>query len=222
MNDISVIIPTKDEADNLPATVEALRAGGIEDIVVVDGGSGDGTMEVAKNLGCRAFEADRPGRARQMNLGAAQAAGEVLLFLHADTIVPSESIGALREMTIDLPEVAGGAFARRFDSGSPILKKTCRWAEWRCRKYGIFLGDQGIFVLRPVFDRMGGFDEEFGPGEDIDFTMRLRRVGRTVLLQPPVLSSARRFERRGAVAQTVIDFLHARRLMAKTKAKLRT
>lgn len=221
VSDISVIIPTRNEADNLPSTVEALRSGEIHDIVVVDGASSDGTPDVADALGCRVFVESKANRAMQMNLGSTVATGEMLLFLHADTIVGKDSVRALRETMRNLPEFVGGAFARRFDSPSPILETTCRWAEWRGRKYGIFLGDQGIFVLRPVFERIGGFDEDFGPGEDIDFTMRLGRVGRTVLLQPPVVSSARRFEKRGALIQTTIDFFHARKLIAKSKAKMR-
>lgn len=222
MSDISVIIPTWNEAENLPATVESLRTGGIEDIVVVDGASSDGTADVADRLECRVFVESEADRAMQMNLGATVAAGKTLLFLHADTVVPKESICALRETMGVLPEYVGGGFARRFDSPSPILRKTCEWSEWRCRKYGIFLGDQGIFVLPEIFDRLGGFDENFGPGEDIDFTMRMRRVGRTILLGPPVVSSARRFYKRGAIGQTVVDFLHARRLIAKAKAKIQT
>ncbi len=221
VNDISVIIPTRNEADNLPATVETLRAGGIEDILVVDGASNDGTPDVADKLGCRVFVESEADRAMQMNLGATVAKGEILLFLHADTIVGKESIRTLRETMRDQPEVVGGAFSRRFDSSSALLRTTCHWADWRGRKYGIFLGDQGIFVLRPIFDRIGGFDENFGPGEDIDFTIRLGRVGRTALIGPPVISSARRFERRGALLQTVSDLFEARNLIAKSKAKMR-
>lgn len=220
--ELSVIIPTCQEADTLPAAVEALRAGGIDEIIVVDGGSNDATGEVAKRLDCRVYVTAEPGRAQQMNLGAAQSNGDLLLFLHADTIVGEGSLRALlSQMQID-PEAVGGGFARNFASSSGFLQSSCRMAAWRSRKYGIFLGDQGIFVRRITFDQLGGFDENFGNGEDIDFSMRMNQIGRTIMIEPPVLSSARRFDKRGAFVQTVIDFFHAQRLIWKSTLKTRT
>jgi len=222
VTELSVIIPTFEEADNLPATVEALRVGGISDIVVVDGGSADVTVEVAKRLNCRVFVAGEPGRAQQLNLGATESNGDLLLFLHADTIVGKDSLQALRDSMASEPDVVGGGFARQFASKSAFLRSTCRMAAWRSRKYGLFLGDQGIFARRSAFDRLGGFDESFGTGEDIDFSMRMNRAGRTIMIEPPVTSSARRFEKRGAIFQTVIDFFHARSLIRKSTGKMRT
>lgn len=222
VTELSVIIPAYEEADTLPDTVKALQADGIGDIVVVDGSSPDATAEMAESLNCRVFVAEKRGRAQQMNLGAAQSIGEVLLFLHADTIVSNESLHAMQKAMANEPDVVGGGFARQFASSSAFLRSTCRMAAWRNQKYGLFLGDQGIFVRRSTFERLGGFDESFGTGEDIDFSMRMNRAGRTVMIEPPVISSARRFEKRGAIAQTVIDFFHARSLIRKVNRKMRT
>jgi rSAM/selenodomain-associated transferase 2 len=201
---ISVIIPTANEAGELPATLASLAVGQAQpEVLVVDAGSADGTPELAKAAGARVLSSPRRQRAAQMNLGAAAARGEILLFLHADTWLNANSLAAI-ERALARPGVVGGAFARRFAHLSRLLRLTCRLADWRGCWPGWFFGDQAIFARRAAFARLGGF-REWDAFEDLDFSRRLRRLGWTVLLRPAILSSARRFQ--GGVARRVVrDF----------------
>ena len=189
---ISVIIPTLSEADHLPATLESvIRAGRSAELIVVDGGSADGTIAIARGFGARVLETKVRQRAAQMNLGAFQSRGETLFFLHGDTRIPQTAFAAVHSW-MRHPRAVGGAFARRFDHPSYFLKLTCRLAEWRGRLNGWFLGDQGIFVRRTTFEHLKGFPpwEIF---EDLEFSRRMAGEGKVRLLHPPVLSSGRRF-----------------------------
>lgn len=198
---ISIIIPTLNEAANLPQTIS--RSRGALEIIVADGGSSDETLKIARQPGVAVVQSQR-GRSQQMNAGAWAARGSILLFLHADTWLQEGSLQSLAAAMND-PRVAGGAFARRFRSDSPFLRFTCALALLRNRAIGWHLGDQAIFCRASIFRDLGGF-AEMRAFEDVDFSRRLRRMGRTVTLQPAVLSSARRFER-GAVKRTALDLL---------------
>jgi hypothetical protein len=149
------------------------------------------------------MRATERNRASQMNHGRRLARGDVLLFLHADTLIArvalTKIIDALRRR-----QVVGGAFARRYASRSVFLLATCLLTEIRGKAFGWFLGDQAIFVRRDVFDSLGGF-RELEIFEDLDFSRRMKRVGRVMTLRPPVVSSARRFSRRGPVRTTLAD-----------------
>ncbi len=203
---ISIIIPALDEAAEIAATIESAQCPFVEhEIIVVDGGSVDGTAQVAEKMGCRVVGTQQRQRAAQMNLGASLARGEVLLFLHADTHLQAGALMAIREALRD-PRVVGGAFARRYDSRSMMLALTCRLAALRNRAIGWHLGDQAMFVRAEIFRNSGGF-AEVAQFEDLDFSRRLARLGRVVTLRPAVLSSARRFTRRGALLTTVRDVL---------------
>ncbi|MEO8350935.1 MAG: TIGR04283 family arsenosugar biosynthesis glycosyltransferase [Chthoniobacteraceae bacterium] len=201
---VSVIIPTLNEAEFLPATLAHLAAQdpGLE-IIASDGGSRDATRQLAMDAGVIVLSSDRAQRAAQMNLGARTAHGDVLLFLHADTQLPSGGLTNLKAALQD-PRVGGGAFARRFTGTSTFLRCTCELADWRGRILGWHLGDQAMFVRRPIFDSLGGF-ADMDQFEDLDFSRRLRRISRTVTLRPPVVSHGRRFERHGPVATTARD-----------------
>ncbi len=204
---VSVVIPTLNEARNLPETLQAVNAaagGTTYEIIVVDGGSADETMEVARAHGCVCLPSPRPQRAAQMNHGAAHTTGETLLFLHADTRLPPGALELVAAACQQLG-VSGGGFARRYASPSWWLALTCRLAEWRNRWIGWHLGDQAIFVRRPVFEQMGGF-RPMDVFEDVDFSRRLGRAGRLVTLQPPVVSSARRFSGKGPLRTSLADF----------------
>ena len=201
---ISVIIPTLNEAEHLPVALEKIRANSAaHEIIVADGGSGDATLQIAAGARAKVICSDKPGRSLQMNAGAKAANGEIFLFLHADTQLHDFNLeqiaGALKN-----ERVCGGGFARRFDSDSLFLRATCSLATWRSRHFGLFLGDQGIFVRREIFERLGGF-KEMTAFEDVDFSRRLARSGKTVMLQPAVISSARRFEKRGPFLTTCRD-----------------
>lgn len=220
MSFLSVIIPTLNEAQNLPATLQCFRAAGIADVCIVDGGSTDGTVAGATASGFRVMIAAERGRAHQMNLGARASSGDVLLFMHGDTLVPERSLENLEAALAADPALIGGGFARRFATDSVFLRCTARWADFRGRCCGLFLGDQGIFVRRSYFEALGGFDEMLAPGEDLDFSFRMARAGKTCLIQPPVISSARRFEKRGALRQTGKDLLAARAILQYTRRKV--
>ena len=203
---VSVIIPAWNEAAGLAATIGSAQCPFIKhEILVVDGGSADATVQIASENGCRVFHSARRQRAAQMNLGAAHARGEVFLFLHADTRLAPGAFSAMREALRD-SRVVGGAFARRYDSPSRLLAVTCRLAQLRNRLVGWHLGDQAIFARGHIFQRCGPF-AEVAQFEDLDFSRQLRRCGRIVTLQPPVRSAVRRFAKDGALLRTAKDFL---------------
>ncbi len=217
---ISVIIPTLNEAAGIAATVASLREARLDDILIVDGGSDDSTVDIAKSLGCSVLENVSGGRAGQMNRGAENCVGEVLLFLHGDTTLQLRAADRLRSIMSDSPHVVGGGFVRYFDSPSFFLKLTCWLAGIRSRWFGVFLGDQGIFVRREIFEEQGGFNESLRYGEDLDFSMRMRRSGKTATMTPPVSSSARRFEEKGPIGQTMCDFSTAREIMRESRERI--
>ena len=201
---IAVIIPTLNEAELLPETLNCIRANDAAcEMLVVDCGSGDQTAQIAEAGGARVIHSPKRQRAFQMNLGAHQARSDIFLFLHADTWIGPHALQQI-ERTLDQPGVVGGGFARRFQGASPVLRLTCRIGECRSRLFGWFFGDQGIFARRSGFERAGGF-RELPLFEDIDFCRRLSRLGALATLRPPVVSSSRRFDARGSVLTTLSD-----------------
>src|SRR5205085_12333312 len=151
----SVIIPALNEAANVAATLASVRAENPHEILVVDGGSADGTATVAAPLADRVLAGVR-GRAAQMNLGAARATGDAFLFLHADcTLEP----GALREATrlLQRPRVAAGCFTMRVPTAHLLYRSIDWFATARVRLFGIAYGDQGLFLRRETFERAAGF-----------------------------------------------------------------
>jgi rSAM/selenodomain-associated transferase 2 len=201
---VSVVIPVFNEAETLGATISAIHseAAALE-ILVVDAESSDESAAVAKKAGARIVRSHFRQRAHQLNLGAQHARAEMIIFLHADTILPSSAIDRMVSVT-RAPEIAGGAFRRRYASPSKLLRVTCLLALCRNFLIGWHLGDQAMFVRRAVFFQLGGF-REVDQFEDLDFSRRLKRFGRIVTLSPCVTSSARRFDG-GAARTTLRDF----------------
>ena len=192
---LSIVIPALNEAAGIEATLRALqplRARGVE-LVLADGGSGDGTAALARPWVDAVVDAPR-GRALQMNAGAALARAEVLLFLHADTRLPP-----LADVLV-LQAVATGACWGRFDvriEGRPwVLRVVATLMNLRSRASGIATGDQAIFVTREAFDRVGGFPAQ-PLMEDVEISRRLKRLGRPACLSAKVCTSGRRWEQRG-------------------------
>ena len=221
---LSVVIPALNEADALPVTLDALMRAAAEgqsfEVIVVDAGSRDSTAAVARARGCRVIGSPRAQRAAQMNHGAAQARGDFLLFLHADTLLPPGAFGQILSVC-GQPDVVGGAFARRYDSPSRWLRLTCWLARWRNRWFGWHLGDQAIFARRQIFQRLGGF-RDFDVFEDLDFSRRLSGEGRLVTLEPPVFSSARRFVGHGTFHRSLVDaWLMGRYLLGASPHRLK-
>ncbi len=204
---ISVIVPCVDEEVSLARSIERLQDLGVEEdgeILVVDGGSRDKTIEIAQSYAVRVICAPR-GRAYQMNEGARAASGDWLLFLHADTLLTRESWRSWQDAITE--NIVGGAFARRFVPAGMFLSASARLADLRGRLFGVFLGDQALFVRRKVFWDLGAFDETVPFGEDLLFSLRMRKAGRTSLVGSPIQSSARRFDKRGPLRQTFLDLM---------------
>lgn len=206
---ISIIIPVANEAAALPECLAHIGTTASE-VILVDGGSADASREIAEAWGARVLALPAPDRARQMNHGAGNARGRILLFLHADTWLPANAPAKISH-AIERGALGGG-FARRYRSPSPTLALTCRFAALRNRLFGWHLGDQAIFVRRDIFEKLGGY-RDLPIFEDLDFSRRLRRLGRTVTLTPAVFSSARRFAALGPLRTTWNDLLLTRRYL---------
>lgn len=196
---ISVVIPTLNEERSLPGTLACLSTSTFTEIIIVDGGSTDGTLSLAQEFcahtaNARIITAPR-GRARQMNEGAKSSQGEILLFLHADTQLPAKA-GRIVEWAMAKPSVVGGRFDVRFDSRSAWSRVISSLMNRRSRLTGIATGDQALFVRRQVFELLGGFSE-IPLMEDIDFSRRLQQAGRTVALRDTVVTSFRRWDTQG-------------------------
>ena len=200
---ISVIVPVLDEAGGIGQSLQplqVLRGRGIE-IIVVDGGSRDGTRDAAAPLCDRILDAPR-GRARQMNAGAGAAAGRVLLFLHADTRLPSGWSGMVRDALEDRSR-EWGRFDVRLDGAHPMLRIVERAMNLRSRLSGIATGDQAIFATRAAFRAAGGFPD-VALMEDVALSRALRARSRPACLRPAVVTSSRRWERHGIVRTIVL------------------
>ena len=163
-------------------------------IVVADGGSADGTVALAQAGAARLVHAP-PGRALQMNAGARQATGEVLLFLHADTRLPPTADSLIEQALAAGPQVCG-RFDVRIDDRAKLLRVIEACMNLRSRWTGIATGDQAMFMTRAAFDAVGGFPAQ-ALMEDIEMSKRLLRLSRPVCLRARVVTSGRRWESRG-------------------------
>lgn len=193
---LSIVVPTLNEAAGVVAALEALqplRAAGHE-VLVIDGGSGDGTPDLAAPLADRVTSAPR-GRANQMNAGARVARGDVLLFLHADTRLPARA----DHFVLDGLAGSGRAWGR-FDvciaGRHPLLRLVAALMNARSRWTGIATGDQGVFVRRDAFAAVGGFPP-LPLMEDVALSAALKRVSRPLCLHARVTTSGRRWESHG-------------------------
>ncbi|MBI3994479.1 MAG: TIGR04283 family arsenosugar biosynthesis glycosyltransferase [Nitrospirae bacterium] len=191
---ISVIIPTFNESAVIERALKDLPRRGDVERIVADGGSSDGTAALAGPLADRVLTTET-GRARQMNAGARASRGDVLLFLHADSRLAHGAFDAVMQALED-PAVAGGAFALAIDSSRPVLRLVAAAANGRTRLTNIPYGDQGIFVRRSVFERMGGYPD-LPIMEDLEFSRRLKRAGKIALLPMPITTSSRRWDNEG-------------------------
>jgi len=202
MRTLSIIMPVLDEATVIAGALEALapyRAGGVE-AIVVDGGSRDGTPEIARPRADRVVAAPH-GRRSQMNAGAAAAQGDVLLFLHADTKLPPDAdqlvlAGLMRSGR------AWGRFDVAIDGQTPLLRVVAKLMNLRSRLTGIATGDQAMFTTRAAFAEVGGFPD-VPLMEDIVLSARLKRLSRPLCLGERVTTSARRWQVHG-VLRTIV------------------
>ena len=199
---ISVVVPVLDEAETLAQALLPLQPvrGRDVEVIVVDGGSRDGTRCVAHPLCDRILDAPR-GRARQMNAGAAAASGRVLLFLHADTRLPSGWVPMVRDALGNRGR-EWGRFDVRLDGAHPMLRIVEHAMNLRSRLSGIATGDQAIFVTRNAFRQAGGFPD-IVLMEDVALSRALRMRSRPACLRVAVITSSRRWERNG-IARTIV------------------
>jgi rSAM/selenodomain-associated transferase 2 len=198
---LSVVIPTWNEADNLAATLEALPEQA--EVVVADGGSVDGTVDIARRAGARVVACE-PGRARQMNCGAAETRGDTLLFLHADAVLGSGAGEAIGGALAD-PAVVGGFFRLRIRSPRAALKLAAAGSNLRARALRMPYGDQGLIVRRPVYQEIGGFPEV--PFlEDVALIRLLRRKGRLASVPIPLSTGDRHWRELGILGTALLDW----------------
>lgn len=192
---LSCIVPVWREAATIRATLahlQPLRDAGHE-VIVVDGGSDDGTARLAEGHCDRVIKSGR-GRAVQMNAGAQVAKGDILLFLHADTRLPGSALEALDRFRAS--RKAWGRFDVRLSGGRPLFRVVAWFMNQRSRLTGIATGDQALFVRRPVFEALRGF-EAIPLMEDVELSSRLRLVSRPFCVSDPVVTDSRRWERHG-------------------------
>lgn len=205
MTSLSIIIPVLNEAEQIKATISPLLDNPNVELIVVDGGSEDQTVELVQSLGIQVISSPKKGRAFSMNTGAAIAEGEILLFLHADTRL-SEGYREAIDKTLSDPTVIAGAFELAIDGA----EKSLRWVEKMVHLRSHFLslpyGDQGIFLKASVFHEMGGF-AQMPIMEDFEFIQRLKKRGRILIVPQSVLTSSRRWQKLGVWRTTLINQL---------------
>ncbi|MDP6544581.1 MAG: TIGR04283 family arsenosugar biosynthesis glycosyltransferase [Phycisphaerae bacterium] len=195
---LSIIIPTLNEAGHIGEAIASASVDGVE-VIVADGGSRDNTVQIARRCGAKVIGAP-PGRARQMNAGAAGADGKVLCFLHADTVLPNGFEHAIFE-TLSNPNTIAGAFRYQSDRASQIFQRV---VHIRSRSFSLPYGDQGIFIRKRDFQAVGAFPD-IPLAEDLFFIRRLKRLGRIVTLDLPARTSPRRRLSEGPWKNTFVN-----------------
>ncbi|MDX8389422.1 MAG: TIGR04283 family arsenosugar biosynthesis glycosyltransferase [Mariprofundaceae bacterium] len=198
-NNVAVIVPILNESTSLPELLKSLQTLQVNEVVVVDGGSTDGSQTILEKSRCT-WVASAPGRAHQMNQGADICVSDILVFLHADTELTSKHVDDVCAVMSSSSTVAG-----RFDVSikgeHPLLPIIAFFINLRSRWSRISTGDQAMFVRRNLFERLGGFPEQ-PLMEDVEFSMWLKRAGDIACLRRKVVTSGRRWQRHG-VFQTV-------------------
>ncbi len=194
---ISVVIPTLNEADELPETLRRAQAvPEVTEIIVVDAGSSDSTCEIARAHNCTLLECE-PNRGRQLRQGAEKAEGDIILLLHADTWLPEDAGRAVIEC-LSQPLVVGGGFHKTFREGAGYIPFSRLRLEFFCRALKSIYGDQGIFVRHETLEAVGGVPD-IPLMEEFELCKKLSSQGRLALAKATVQTSSRKFAREGAL-----------------------
>ena len=201
---VSVVIPALDDSGCVGAAVASAIAGGVDEVIVVDGGSRDITRDVASAAGARVLDSP-PGRARQMNAGAAEATGDILLFAHADTTLPQDA-AALARGTLAQAGVVAGAFSFSVPADARHAAIISASGRMRHRLGGVPYGDMGLFLSARTFRDLGGFPD-IPTMEDLELGVRLRRLGRFVVLRQRAVTSARAWDEYGLVWPAFVNLV---------------
>jgi rSAM/selenodomain-associated transferase 2/rSAM/selenodomain-associated transferase 1 len=203
---ISVVIPALNEEEYIGRAIRSAMTAdqGEVEIIVVDGGSSDETVQVARACGATVLESAR-GRARQMNAGAAAACGDILLFLHADSYLPAD-FAACVHRTLAAPDTIAGAFALRIEPPSAAMRFYAATTNLRSRVAGLPYGDQAIFLTRAAFERVGGYPD-LPIMEDLELVRRLRRLGHVRIANRTAGTSARRWHQGGVLRTSFVNQL---------------
>ena len=197
---VSVVIPTLNEESQIAACLQSARQAGATEIIVADGGSTDQTLMLARDH-ARVIEAPR-GRAAQQNAGAREVTGDAILFLHADCRLTAGCVKTAAAAFQSDESVIAGCFRQQIDHPAWKYRVVASGNAWRVRCLGWAYGDQGICVRRAAFDRTGGFPDLLFM-EDLFLMKQLRRHGRVRLFDAAIRVSARRWEKRGLLRQTL-------------------
>jgi rSAM/selenodomain-associated transferase 2 len=196
-------MPVLNEAKSLRANLEQLHLSNDEELIIVDGGSSDDTMNIAGKFTDNVFQT-ATGRASVMNYGAERAAGDILLFLHSDCLLPDRGFDIIRK-TMNGDGVAAGGFCLKIDSTGLRFRIIETASNLRSRTAGLLYGDQGIFMRKETFKDIGGY-AEIPLMEDIEISGKLKRMGRLALVTPPIKASPRRWLEEGALYTTIRDW----------------
>lgn len=202
MTQLSIIIPVLNEEKQILATLAAIEKYLGVEIIIVDGGSTDQTLEIVKNLEVKITSSPR-GRAQQMNAGAQRASGEILLFLHADTRLPKDYLDWIKK-SLEKPGIVAGAFQLKIDSSLRGLRLVEKGVNWRSQLCQLPYGDQALFLPAATFQNIGGF-RDLPIMEDFDLVCRLKRYGKIAIAPVAVLTSARRYQKLGVLPTTLIN-----------------
>lgn len=199
---ISIVIPTFNEAENIQDAIASTQPSTNIEVIVVDAGSQDDTVAIAQSLGVKVILSS-PGRALQMNAGAVAASGEILLFLHADTRLPA-GFDVMIRTALQQPGTVAGAFNLRIDASGWGLRLVEWGVKMRSHLWQMPYGDQAIFITKDIFHKIGCFPE-LPIMEDFELIRRLHRIGKITIIQELVLTSARRWVRKGILQTTLIN-----------------
>lgn len=201
---VSVIIPVLNECDNIAQAVNSAWLAGADEVIAVDGGSTDGTLDQLEELDCQ-FITSNPGRGTQLRLGAEHASGDILFFIHADALIHQNCIAQIIDSMSTRNPATHGCFRQRIEKPGTLFRLIERGNMVRARWFKMMYGDQGIFIRRDIYEKIDGV-----PGvklmEDVILSDRLKKIGRPTILPGPITVNARRWQKRGPIRQTLLNW----------------